>query len=195
MSACLTPNSSRHSLKKYSSEGPGLSASTKQKSYKKLPNNQNKKGGRRRLPGPSFNSFQWPRWLIDSRTLKKYTWTWSASAWHGPVQKASQNQPKSKRIWYNRTFLLLEEQWWWDWGAVQVSDGGGEIPISHCEIHGQTSLEIDFLKNSADNKNIFKCNLFWWPVLHLELFRMVWVSAENDAEREIDLVFTAAPFP
>lgn len=46
-------------------------------------------------------------------------------------------------------------------GAVQVSDGGGEIPISHCEIYGQTSLEIDFLKNSADNKNIFKCNLFW----------------------------------
>lgn len=44
---------------------------------------------------------------------------------------------------------------------MQVSDGGGEIPISHCEIYGQTSLEIDFLKNSADNKNIFKCNLFW----------------------------------
>lgn len=56
---------------------------------------------------------------------------------------------------------------------MQVSDGGGEIPISHCEIYGQTSLEIDFFKNSADHKDIFKCNLFWWPVLHLELFRIV----------------------
>lgn len=125
----------------------------------------NNKRGRRRLSGPSFNSFQWPRCLIDSMTLKKYTWTWSTSAWHGPMKKASQNQPKSRRIWYNRTFLLLEEQRWWDWGAIQNSDGGGEILINHCERHRQRSLEIDLLYNSADNKNTFKCNSFWWPML------------------------------
>lgn len=116
MSACWTANSSRYKLKKYSSEGPGLSACTRQEwNYKKLPSTQNKRG-RRRLSCPSFNSFHWPRWLIDSRTLKKYTWTWSTSAWHGPMKKASQNQPKSIRIWCNRTL--------WCWRSSR--DGTGE---------------------------------------------------------------------
>lgn len=43
-------------------------------------------------------------------------------------------------------------------------DGDGEIFTNHCEIYGQTSLEIDFcffFLNRAGNRNMFKCNLFW----------------------------------